>query len=248
VTVEGASGAVPMTFAETGFFTGVETPTVDCGDETQQNFELICSNELDVTTVYSRTGDATTGVLPSVVVTGTSTYDVGSGAADETLDYTVTTNNGGTATVLVAGSDALTAFGTKTGYDRATGTVTGLGVLAVNGLNGTICTVETTAVTLELCMWNTIVGTLTVGGNDAAGYRVDAVRRSDWVVVDSDVSTAAGVFSVDNLSKADAAYDLRLYNPSDTLISTSANVTVTDWCGATGVVTYTDGTWVGPTW
>jgi len=233
----------PMTFTKTGdFFTGVVSPTVTCGDETMQNFELICSNTLSVTTFYSRSIDAALSLLPTTEVTAVVTYNIGDPPiATETKTDKGTTNNAGYLSLTVAGG---TVVGTasKVGYDPAA-------CFETQVSEGAVC-VDTTALpwmTCELCTWNSIVGTLTVGTQPAAGYRVDAVRTDTWVVVDSDTSTATGVFSVDNLSKLlPGAYDLRLYNPSGTLVSTRPGVAITT-CGATGVITYTDGTWTGPT-
>ena len=100
---------------------------------------------------------------------------------------------------------------------------------------------------VELCKWNTIVGTLTVGGQPAAGYGLDLVDMSvnPPVVVDTDTSTAAGVFSLEDLSSNDGAgqnYRINLSNTGGTFISTTGDFLV-DTCGATSVFTYTSGVW-----
>ena len=239
------AGTPAMTFTKSGFFAGAETPTVTCGDDTQQNFEMICSNPLTVTTYYSASNNSTGMMLPGVLVTGTATYDMGSGPTVETLDYTVTTDNSGAAMVDVAGSDALTVFGTKVGYDRTSGGVASLGTA------GHICTASP-SVSVTLCTWNSIVGRVTIGGQSAEGYTVEAVERTTWTVADTSVTTSNGVFALDNLSAADSGatlgYELRLYNDNITLIDTSAAFTVDDYCGVTGQITYTTNVWDGPTW
>ena|GEM_PF-3097124 len=246
VTVEGASGAVTMAFTKTAFFDGAATPTVYCGDETQQNFELICSNPLIVTTRYTTV--AGSGILPGVLVTGTMTFDLGSGATpDGTLGFEVTTGAAGTGAVLVAGGQSGTATATKDGYDPKTCAV-------VVGQGDGVCD-DAPTLACELCQWNTIVGSVTIGGQAAAGYRVDAVRSDTWAVVDTDTTTAGGVFALDNFSTAvytgaagvNYPYHIRLYNPNNTLISTKTGITIPR-CGDTGVVTYTNGTWEDATW
>ena len=250
VTVVGASGDVTMAFTKTGFFDGAETPTVYCGDETQQNFELICSNPMTVTTWYSTTTAANVevhgGILPGVLVEGLATYDDLHGT-DEFLAYTVTTDNDGVKLVNVAGGQTITGTATlPSGYDAAAATwtyVDGAGVCLQNPF-----------LTFTLCQWSSVVGTATIGGVAAAGYRVDAVRSDTWAVVDTDTTTANGVFALDNFSTAvrngtggPYNYHIRLYNPNNTLVSTKTDI-VPDRCGDTGVVTYTNGTWTGATW
>ncbi|RLF31905.1 MAG: hypothetical protein DRN07_06195 [Thermoplasmata archaeon] len=97
--------------------------------------------------------------------------------------------------------------------------------------------------TFTLCKWNTIVGTVTIGGQPAAGYKLEAVRKDTLEVVDTDVTTAAGVFALENFSEDVGGYKINLYSPSDTLISTKDDIDVSGHCGATGVLTYTDGVW-----
>ncbi len=241
VTVEGSSGAVTMAFTKTDFFDGAATPTVNCGGETQQNFELICSNPLTVTTRYSTVLGS--GVLPNVLVDGLATYRNGNGD-NEVLAYTVTTDNDGISTVPVAGGQTITGTATLFGYDDATDIYTTTAT--------TVCSLSP-SLTFTMCQWNSIVGTVTIGGSAAEGYRVDAVRTDTWAVVDTDTTTSLGVFMLHNFSKAvyeagtGYPYDIRLYNPSDSLISTKTGITVTT-CGATGVLTYTTNVWDGPTW
>jgi len=240
------AGSRTVKFAKTGFFDLEETGTVACGKETMVNGEMICDNTMTVTTTY--TTAAGSGILPDVVVSGQTTYLNGN-AVNEVLAYTVTTDNDGVKTVKVAAGQNITGTATKDGYDDAICTWGG------NDVGTAICLDTTYSLTCELCTWNSVVGTVTIGGQKAAGYRVDAVRSDTWAVVDTDTTTADGVFALDNFSDAveDGSggvtypYHIRLYNPNNTLISTKTNITVT-LCGATGVVTYTDGTWAGATW
>jgi len=232
-------------FTKSDFFDLEETGYVECGEDTIINGEMICSNPLTVTTRYSTVLGS--GVLPNVLVDGLVTYRNGD-ATNEYLAYTVTTDNDGVSTVPVAGGQTITGTATLYGYDDATDLYTTTAT--------TVCSLSP-SLTFTLCQWNTIVGTATIGGQKAAGYRVDAVRTDTWAVVDTDTTTANGVFMLHNFSTAvytpsvtsptTYPYDIRLYNTSESLISTKTGITITT-CGATGVITYTDGTWTGPTW
>jgi len=227
-------------FTKSDFFDLEETGYVECGEDAIVNGEMICSNPLTVTTRYSTVLGS--GVLPNVLVDGLVTYRNGN-ATNEYLAYTVTTDNDGVSTVPVAGGQTITGTATLSGYDIATASYTDT-ITTTN-----VCQVFP-SLTFTMCQWNTIVGRATIGGQDAVGYRVDAVRTDTWAVVDTDTTTANGVFMLHNFSTADAVghpYDIRLYNSSETLISTKTGITITT-CGATGVITYTDGTWTGPTW
>ena len=114
---------------------------------------------------------------------------------------------------------------------------------------GEVCQ-ETYEVTCHLCKWNTVVGTVNIGGKAAEGYTVELVDMSvdPPSVEDSDTTTADGVFSLEGLSEAHETYRINLYNTSGTFISTTGDFDVSGKCGATGVFTYTDGSWSGPTW
>jgi len=236
--VSGVADPVAMTFVKEGFFSGSPdpSPTVSCGKETQQNFELICSNELAVTTTYTKT-DTSGGILPGVLVTGTMTFDLGSGATPaETLGFEVTTGAAGTGTVLVAGGQSGIAYATKDGYDPKTCSVEALGTYTNR------CVEVAPTLACELCQHNTVVGVVTVGGVAAAGYRVESWRTDTWEEVDENTSGAGGEYSLEGFS-ALTTYRLRLFNTSGTPVSTSQPYTFTGYCGSTQTISYTNGTW-----
>ena len=231
-------GEKTVTASKSGFFDGEATADVECGKETLLDFELVCSNPLFVTVE-----DTAGNPIPGATVTVAGTYDVNdTPAATETYTTIATTNNAGKVTMDVAGAASLAVTASAPGHDDGTATV----LFAYND----DCYAEP-SVGVELCKWNTIVGTVFIGGQPAAGYKLKAINMSDpgMPVVDEDVTTTAGVFSLENLSVADGpTYSLHLYNTYNTLISTTGNFTVTGHCGATGVFTYTNGSWYGPTW
>ena len=262
VRVPGDSAEVPMAVFKEGFFDGPQDfdeapPTVYCGHETLQDFELICKNDLFVT-VEDTGANAIPGATVSVDATYQFTFDQNETKTDEG-----TTDNAGKVTIEVAGATSTTVtcpgcglVGTASapGHD----TRTGVPILQLSpdpwewpGKEGENC-YSTAYMNFTdgngLCKWNTIVGTVEIGGQQAEGYTLKAIQMSnpDLPIVDEDVTTAAGVFSLENLSLASDGPDYRvqLWSPSDTYID-FLDFTVTT-CGSTGVLSYTNGTWDGP--
>jgi hypothetical protein len=224
-----------VTFTKTGFFDLELETEVFCGEETKLDPELICSNPLLVTVE-----DTQLNAIPGATVTVTGTFEVNDDV-EETYKTSDTTDNAGVVTFDVAGAADLEVVASAPGHDDETVNVAGQGT----GLNPD-CYAEPEA-ELWLCKWNTVVGTVWIGGEPAAGYMLDLVDMNvDPVeVVDSDTTTANGVFSLEDLSSNDQAgqnYRINLYNTGGTYISTTGDFTV-DTCGATSVFTYTDGAW-----
>jgi len=219
-----------MEFAKTGFFNGLATATVECGKETQLNYELICSNPL--TTVVTDTDNSR---IPGATVEATVTFAVNYGTGTDTKKDSGVTNNDGVATFNIAGAGAIVGTASAPGHDFISCTVT---------TSNADCD-QTPDMKCGLCKWNTIVGTVKIGTQWAEGYTVKALNMKTLEFVDADVTTAAGVFAVENLSFGlGPTYRIYIYSPSDTLIFTSPDITLTaDDCGKTGLATYDDGTW-----
>ena len=248
-------GAVAMTVTKTDFFDGAASPTAYCGDETMQNFELICKNDLFVT-VEDRAGNPLPGATVTISATYQYTFD-----QNETKVDSGTTDNAGKATIEVAGATSTTVtcpdcglVGTASapGHD----TMTGVPILQLSdgswpGKEGENC-YSTAYMNFTdgngLCKWNTVVGRATIGGQNAVGYVAKAVDMSvnPPAEVDSDTTTAGGVFSLQNFSAAHDTYRIQLWSPSNTLISTTDTFNVGTHCGSTAVISYTDGVWDGP--
>jgi len=232
-------GDAAMTVSKAGFFTDTAvTASVECGKETLQDFELVCSNPLYVTVEdTAEPGNA----IPGATVTVTSTYEYAFDTAESKV-YTGTTDNAGKATIQVAGAPTIVATAAAPGHDPATCGDS----IKTDGAG--VCYDEYAAL-CELCKYNTVVGTLTIGDHPAAGYMLDLIDMSvnPPAVVDTDTSTAGGVFSLENLSKAHKIYRINLSNTGGTFISTTGDFDV-DTCGATSVFTYTDGVWDDSLW
>jgi len=225
-----------VTFSKSGdFFDGTESADVYCGKETQVNYELICANPLTV--LVTDTDDS---LVPGATVTATVTYDVNYGTGKDAYTTHDETNNLGTVTFdIAAGGNGLNA---------AT-----VGTASAPGHDFVSCTLDpgdpnldcgdTPSMKCGLCKWNTIVGTITIGEQLAAGYTLKAINMSDPLMpeVDSDVTTAAGVYSLENFSDdLGPLYRIQLWSPSNTYIGMK-DITVLDHCGDTGVLTYTNG-------
>jgi hypothetical protein len=226
-------GERTMVFTKTGFFDGEATPVVECGKETLQDVELVCSNPLTATVVAS---DTLASPIPGATVTVTSKYQY----TFDTTEYKVVTDetdNAGTVTFDVAAGDTITATASATGFDPGD-------CEDVVGDDGEDICYDNYTVTCKLCQWNTVVGTVKIGGEAAAGYRLDLVDMSvDPVeVVNTDTTTAAGVFSLEDLSKKAGKYRINLYNTGGTFISTTGDFTV-DTCGETAQMCYDSGQW-----
>jgi len=225
-----------VTFSKSGFFDLPLEAEVECGKETKLDPELICTN-----TLLATVEDTAFNRIPGATVTAKATFKTN--GLDETYTTSDTTDNAGVAEFDVAGGYKLEVTASADGHDDAVCT-TVTGVDAVD-----VCLNEPVA-GCELCKWATAVGTIEINDEPAAGYTVKALNMTtlDWA--DTDVTTAAGVFSVENLSIAASktlGYRLYLYNTSDTLISTTGSFVLdADDCGATGVFTYTDGAWDSP--
>jgi len=233
-------GTRAVTFKKSGFFDLTLSAAVLCGKATKLDPELVCSNPLFVT-VEDTAGNR----IPGATVTAVGTYEVN---VDTTESYTPTsgtTDNEGKVTMNVPGAADIKLIVSAAGHDTETVTSAVLGKASTDLENGTCKkggTYSTLDAGVKLCKWNTIVGTVTIGTSPAAGYTVKALRMSDLVWVDTNVTTAAGVFSVENISKGSGGptYRLYLYNTSGTLIATTADITVTG-CGATLTRNYADG-------
>jgi len=236
-----ASEVVTTTAAKTGFFTGTEYPKVEVGKETLLDFELICSNVLTAT-VTATGEDGAAHAVPDATVTAVATYEYN---ADKTEAYTTTgtTNNAGLAVFDVAGAASLKVSATAPGHDPNTNCT------PVTGVDGVAICYDTYTAACRLCKWNTIVGTVTIGSQLAAGYTLQAYDMSvaGMPMVDSDVTTAAGVYSLENFSEKAATYRIYLLSPSGTTIGMK-DVNVDTHCGETATLLYNNGTWTGPTW
>ena len=238
-------GAAAMTFVKTGFFDGAATPTVECGKETLQDKELVCSNPLYVT-VEDTAGNPIPGATVSVAATYQYTFDT-----NETKTDTGPTNNAGKVTINVAGAATLVGTASAFGHD----TKTGVGIVANTARDNSDCyedaVMNFTGTTDGLCKWNTIVGTVTIGNQAAAGYTLKAIQMSNPLlpVVDTDVTTAAGVYALENLSLGSLGpdYRIQLWSPSNTYIGFT-DITVAGRCGGTGVLTYANGVWSAVAW
>ncbi len=238
-----------VAFSKTDFFWGLAAATVECGKETQLDYELICSNPLFVTVE-----DTSGNPIPGATVTVSATYEYNADT-DETYVTTGETDNAGEATIDVAGAADLDLEVSAAGHD----TYVFGAPNEVEGKDGGTeenrdCyrggTVSTLDAGVQLCKWNTIVGTATIGGHAAVGYVAKAVDMSvnPPAVVDSNTTTAGGVFSLQKFSAAHDTYRIQLWSPSDTLISTTGTFNVGTHCGDTGVITYTSGTWDPISW
>ncbi len=221
-----------MWFAKAGFFGGLDEATVECGKETQLNYELICSNLL--TAVVT---DTDNNLVPGATVEATVTFDVNYGAGTDIKTDSGVTNNAGVATFNIAGAGTIVGTASAPGHD----------FLACVDPAETNCLTNPAIMRCGLCKWNTVVGTVTIGGQLAAGYKLDLIDMgvNPPAVVDTDTTTAAGVFSLENLSsdgKVGRDYRINLSNTGGTFISTTGDFTVDD-CGETSVFTYTNGLW-----
>jgi len=257
-------GPVEMTVTKEGFFDGPQPfdeapPTAYCGDDTLQDFELICKNDLFVT-VEDTAGNPIPGATVTISATYQYTFD-----QNETKVDSGTTDNAGKATIEVAGATSTTVTCPGCGLvgtASAPGHDTETGVLILQLSDGSWPSKEGencystahmtfTGTTTGLCKWNTIVGRATIGDQNAVGYVAKAVDMSvnPPAEVDSDPTTAGGVFSLQNFSAAHATYRIQLWSPSGTLVSTTPTFNVgtpTLHCGQTGVISYTNGAWDGP--
>jgi hypothetical protein len=226
--------------SKAGFFDGEETAMVECGQDTQVDFELVCANPLFVTVEDTNGND-----IPGATVTADATYEYNSDT-DEVYTTSGETDNEGKVTFDVAGAADLDITATAAGHDDWSA----VGV-EVNGKD--FMTEEngdcyaTPDFGLQMCKWNTVVGTVWIGGQPAEGYVLDLVDMNvnPPVVVDTDTTTFDGVFSLDDLSSDNATgevYRINMTNPSGTFISTTGDFNVTT-CGATSVFTYSNGVW-----
>jgi len=226
-------GIREVLFTKSGFFDLEMEATVECGKETKLDPELICHNPLIATVT-----DTGTNPIPGATVSATTTF--ATNLADKTDTKSGKTNSAGVASFNVAGGKQVVVTASAAGHDPATCTVTG-----VDGVD--VC-LDTYTATCALCKWNTIVGTVQIGDPlvAAEGYRLDLVDMSvsPPVVVHSDTTTAAGVFSLEKLSKATGTYRVNLYNTTGIFIGTTGNFTVTT-CGATRTLYYKNGVWSG---
>jgi hypothetical protein len=239
------AGEVTMAVTKTGFFDGEATPEVFCGESTLQDFELVCSNPLYVTVE-----DTDLNAIPGATVTVSATYQYN---ADTTEEYETTgeTNNAGVLILDVAGAADLDIAVTAAGHDPILlgGTSEVLGLTSEDEENGNCYKTYLTGTPplqhgLNMCKWNTVVGTVFIGGLPAAGYTLEAYDMSDATMpmVDSDVTTADGVFSLENFSEL-YTYRINLLSPSGTFISTTGDFGFDTHCGDTGVISYTNGAW-----
>jgi hypothetical protein len=209
---------------------------VDCGDEEMLDPELICANPL-LATVEDTSGNP----IPGATVTVTATFETNN---DDFEDYTTSgvTDNAGEATFNVAGGADLDVTVTAAGHDD------GIGNVARDP--GNLDCYATPTVTVTLCKWNTIVGTVSIGGQWAEGYYVEALDMSvnPPDPVDENFTTSVGVFALQNFSNAAATYRINLYNDDPglggALISSTGDFDVSH-CGGTAVITYTSGIWTG---
>lgn len=238
------SGTHFVTVSKTDFFTRTTLATVECGEETLQDVELICQSTLNVTVT-----DTASNPIPGATVTVTGTYEYNADTEESKTDISDLTDNAGQVTMKVAGATTvLTATATAPGHDPFT--ITELGYPDLTTYNDHCGDTESLDFVPPngLCKWNTIVGTVKIGGQWAEGYRLDAVDMSvnPPAVVDSDTTTALGVFSLENFSDVNTTYRINLYSPSDNFVSTTNNFDV-NRCGGTAVITYTSGTWDGLT-
>ncbi len=218
-----------VTFKKSGFFDLDMDAEVECGKETKLDPELICSNPLFVTVE-----DMSDNPIPGATVTVVATFEVNNDAFETYETSDVTDNAGQVNTMDVAGAASLAVTASALGHDDGTATV----ALADNN----DCYAEPT-VGVELCKYNTVVGTVTIGTQPAAGYTLKAINMSDPLLpeVDSDVTTAAGVYALENLSQGDGPlYRIQLWSPSDIYIGFT-DITTAGQCGATGLLTYTNG-------
>jgi hypothetical protein len=223
-----------VTFTKTGFFDLELETEVFCGEETKLDPELICSNPLFVTVE-----DTQLNPIPGATVTVTGTFEVNDDAV-ETYTTEDVTDNAGEATFDVAGAADLEVVASAPGHDDGTVNLT-------RDPDNVDC-YDSPEAGVQLCKWNTVVGTVFIGGEPAEGYTLKAIQMSnpDLPEVDSDVTTANGVFSLENLSLGTGGPDYRvqLWSPSETYID-FLDFSVPD-CGQTGVLSYTNGVWDGP--
>jgi len=246
-------GPVAMTVTKEGFFDGPQSfdeapPTAYCGDETLQDFELICQSTLNVTVT-----DTGGNPIPGATVTVTGTYEYNADQTESKTDISDLTDNAGQVTMKVAGATTvLTGTATAPGHDPSTITQVGYDQTTYNDHCGDTELLEFVGLTDGLCKWNTIVGTVKIGGQPAEGYYLEAVDMSvnPPNPVDKDFTTATGVFALQNFSDAAETYRINLYNDDPglggTFISTTGNFDVSH-CGGTAVISYTNGTWGGLT-
>jgi hypothetical protein len=226
-------GKQTVTASKSGFFDGEEEAVVECGKATLLDFELVCAVSL-----FATVEDTAGNRLPGATVTALSTYDYN---ADKEEGYTTEgeTDNAGEAEFDVAGADILEVTASADGHDDADCVVrrnAGVGICYDSWTAG-----------CELCKWATAVGTIQIAGELAAGYTVKLLNMTTLEWADTDVTTAAGVFSVENLSVADGPiYRLYLYNTSGTLISTTGDITLASPanCGDTLALCYVNGAWI----
>jgi len=232
-----------MSVTKTDFFTATTLATVECGEETLQNFELVCSNPL-IVTVEDTAGNP----IPGATVSAAAKYEYNADAT-ETLTTTGTTNNAGVASFDVAGAAEIDLTVSADGHD------TKVVASAVDGPdsggdNENLNCHATPNAGVQLCKHNTIVGTIKIGGQPAVGYTVKALRMKDLVWADEDVTTAGGVFSLENISKGlGPTYRLYLYNTSGGLVSSTGDIDVSNpavtptGCGETIKRCFDNGTW-----
>ncbi len=229
------NGTHYLSASKTDFFTRTTLATVECGQDTMANIELVCSNPL-----YATVEDTSGNPIPGATVSADTEYEYN---ADQTESYTTegVTDNAGEVTFDVAGAGAITVTVTAAGHDDGTATV---------AWDANKNCDKTPSVGITLCKYNTIVGTVKLGGQPAVGYYVEAVDMSvdPPNPVDHNFTTAGGVFSLNNFSNAATTYRINLYNDDPDLggafVSTTNNFDVIR-CGGTAVITNTNGSWAG---
>jgi hypothetical protein len=227
-----------------GFFDLDMDAEVECGKETKLDPELICSNPLFVT-VEDRSGNA----IPGATVTAEVTFEV-NGEGDETYttggDPDGVTDNAGMAEFDVAGAGDVDLEVTAAGHDPLE--FDGQPEVPHHGgeSENEDCR-DTLYAGVELCKYNTVVGTVWIGLLPAEGYTLELVDMSvdPPAVVDTDVTTILGVYSLEGLSAAHGTYRINLYNAGGTFISTTGDFDVDANCGDTGMISYYSGNWGG---
>jgi len=218
---------------------------VDCNDEELLDPELICANPLFVTVE-----DTAGNPIPGAVVTADVTFEVtGEGTEDYETggDPDGVTDNAGEVTFNVAGAGDIDLEVTAVGHDPLEFGDDGYEVPehGTAPLENPDCRDEP-EVGVQLCKYNTIVGTVEIGGWPAEWYILEAVDMSvnPPEVVDWGWTTHMGVFSLENFSNAAATYRINLYSPLETYLGTTGDFDVSQ-CGGTAVISYTSGVWGG---
>jgi hypothetical protein len=184
-------GLRAVTFSKTGFFDLDMEATVECGKETKLDPELICAVPLFVTVE-----DTAGNPIPGATVSAEVEFEVNQDLFETYTTEATTDNAGEVDTMDVAGAGEIDLTVSAAGHDTKT-VLSAVDGPDAGGDDANGDCYATPEVGVQLCKWNTVVGTIEIGGMPAEGYTLKAIQMSnpDLPVVDEDVTTMFGVRS-----------------------------------------------------